>query len=205
MKTIDENIAIIDFKEAYPNSPDNYKSILVTSLSEQELQTRYSEILVTHSPYLIIGNDLLEPIKQFEKNNEKFKKRAERNTLTIGFSTDDEKNFKELSTESVEDTLERIADHKLIASTVNNAFRKLTEKQQRRIQLRYIDNLTLDEIAAIENVQKNAIASSLCQAEKKLKKLLEKDCTNGHPLSLYIRGVNQINKKIGGDTNDQDK
>lgn len=50
----------------------------------------------------------------------------------------------------------------------------LTDTQQRRIELHFINDITIRDIAKIENVQKNQIQKSLKLGAKKFKNFFQK-------------------------------
>lgn len=62
---------------------------------------------------------------------------------------------------------------------IQKAFRLLTEKQRRRIQMRFVENKTLQEIAKIEKCDITTIKESIDAASKKIKKFFENTPKNG--------------------------
>lgn len=73
----------------------------------------------------------------------------------------------ELQEESTELTYIRNFEYEELHKAIN----KLPDVQRRRIILRYFYNLTLQQIANIENVNKMSVKNSLDVAIKKLRKM----------------------------------
>lgn len=56
---------------------------------------------------------------------------------------------------------------------INRAMNSLTDIQQRRIEMHFINDITIRDIAKLENVQKSQIQKSLKLGAKKFKKFFE--------------------------------
>jgi RNA polymerase sigma factor (sigma-70 family) len=63
---------------------------------------------------------------------------------------------------------------KFESEEVKKSLGKLSEKQRRRIKLKFFENLTFEEIAKIENISLDSTKESIKYALKNLMKILEK-------------------------------
>lgn len=71
---------------------------------------------------------------------------------------------------SVEDEVES----KLLSEDLKNAINELSDIQKRRLKMYYFNELTLDEIAMLENTSHQAISKSIIRAIEEIRKKLKK-------------------------------
>lgn len=72
----------------YPNHLGNADWLIISDLSEDEIQKRFSEIISKYIPYILLSQEQGEPILESIKNNHKHEMRSKRSTEP--FNYDDE-------------------------------------------------------------------------------------------------------------------
>lgn len=138
---------------------------IITDLSTNELERKYSPLLSEFEPYILLSQEYGEVRKEFIKNNKKFEMRAIRGHL---FSIDDqfEEHHPEFSSISENSTL-------IDSMVIKDAIERLPEDQKRRIIAFYYKGYSALQIAQQEGLSSQAIDKSLAKGRKNLKKFLE--------------------------------
>ncbi len=80
---------------------------------------------------------------------------------------------------------ERGIETQELKQRIQKALEMLTEKQRRRVIMRYVEKKTLQEIAEIENCDITTIRESIDAAIKKIKKIFENTPKNGYYFRKY--------------------
>lgn len=85
---------------------------------------------------------------------------------------------------------------KELKEKVDKALELLTEKQRRRVIMRFVNKMTLEEIAILEKSDISSIAESIDGAIKKVKKILNNTPKKDTPFRKHIeRPLQQIKRK----------
>lgn len=79
---------VLYLEREYPNHLGNADWLIISDLSEEQLQKRFSETLSKYIPYILLSNEQGEPILQSIRNNHKHEMRSKRTTEP--FDYDDE-------------------------------------------------------------------------------------------------------------------
>ena len=79
---------VLYLEREYPNHLGNADWLIISDLSEEQLQKRFSETLSKYIPYILLSNEQGEPILQSIRNNHKHEMRSKRTTEP--FNYDDE-------------------------------------------------------------------------------------------------------------------
>ncbi len=79
---------VLYLEREYPNHLGNVDWLIISDLSEEQLQKRFSETLSKYIPYILLSNEQGEPILESIRNNHKHEMRSKRTTEP--FNYDDE-------------------------------------------------------------------------------------------------------------------
>lgn len=116
-----------------------------------------------------INKDIFDTYMKSKKAYVKIKNETSRHIEQLNLS-DEEIYIKSAKTE---DNTEEIVIKEIEKEKMKQALKELTETQCRRIELHIVNNITVRDIAKLENVQKSQIQKSLKLGLKKLKKFFE--------------------------------
>lgn len=116
-----------------------------------------------------INKDIFDTYMKSKKAYVKIKNETSRHLEQLNLS-DEEIYIKSAKTE---DNTEEIVIKEIEKEKMKQALKELTETQCRRIELHIVNNITVRDIAKLENVQKSQIQKSLKLGLKKLKKFFE--------------------------------
>lgn len=142
---------ILEYKE----DENKYYISFTDSVNQQcrlEIDKELFDIYMTSKKsYVKIKNETSRHLEQLNLNETEIHKRAS----------------------NTGDSVEDIVLKDMETEKVTQAMKELTETQCRRIELHIINNITIRDIAKMENVQKSQIQKSLKLGLKKLKKFFE--------------------------------
>lgn len=143
--------------------------MIISKLPKEELVEMYHEQLVKYIPFIYLSEEQGEAIKDFNRNEDKFRKRQ----INYGDMFSIEDGLIEIfhSELIVSDTFDDIAD-RIDIQRIINAFSILSETQRRRLFKYYFQHKTLSLIAKEENVNVSKVDKSIRAAIKKLKNFL---------------------------------
>ena len=161
---------IIETKYEYPQYTGVEKWIIITDLTEEELNKKYAKQIAPLRPFIVLSRSFGEIRNEYKRNEKKHQMRAIR-TVDI-FSYEDG----ELETHHPE-LLTRLKDlcWELIEyADLHAAIEMLPEPQKYRLKLYYFNGYTEKEIAEIEDCSPSAVHYSLDNARKNLKKFLQR-------------------------------
>ena len=167
---------VVDLKSEYPALVGEYRYVIISSFSEEDLLRRFGDELKEYTPYTTAGTDYLEFINE-EYSRERAEVYQDSKYLapyTIEENTDFENVFY-LFSDFVEEMKEKENTkelysklHRAILSIENPIVRK-------RIYKYYWKGKSQTEIAKEENVKQSSVNQSLRIAEKKIKEFLLND------------------------------
>lgn len=80
-----QECTILNPKEEYPGYTGKEKYFIVTSLSESELQRKYTRFIEFFQPYLVLNKSFIDARADFKRNEDKHKKRAKRTEDIYGY------------------------------------------------------------------------------------------------------------------------
>ncbi len=170
---------LINLKYEYQGYTGTEKWAVVSELSEKELFEKYPDVISRYTPFVLLSVEQGEAISDYDRNEDKYKKRMQ---LTLDtFCFDDEMtakfhrelcSFDELPFETKERyEKERLRETQIIA--LKEGIELLTDTQKRRLIAVFFEGKTYRAIAQEEGVTFTKIEKSIMQALKKLKKYLE--------------------------------
>lgn len=184
-----EDCKVIYMAHEYPGYSEEIKCMILTDLSEQEVQKKYSSLLQQLHPFLVLPTTIKDAIDEYNRNEDKHKKRMIRNTGLFAIDEEAERLHTELSVPSADDIITANREKNDIQKRVNWTLSKLSTVQRRRLIKHYVHGMTWKEIGDDEGRSDRAIGFSIQAARKKFQKLWRKDFLNGTPLSKHSEGV----------------
>lgn len=165
-----QECTILNPKEEYPGYTGKEKYFIVTSLSESELQRRYTRFIEFFQPYLVLNKSFIDARADFKRNEDKHKKRAKRTEDIYGYVDGETEIFhKELV---VEELFEEFITSIQIDSVYKVA-EMLPKIQKERFFMHYIYGLSKRKIAEMQGVSHTAVNRSLELAVQAIKSILD--------------------------------
>lgn len=150
------------------------KWAIITSLSEDELMDKYSDLLKGYMPFLLLSVEQGNAFKEFFMNEDKFIKRQVNNEYIFGFDEMMmERIHSEIAVPDYWDYIEEYNAREAIYDLLMEALDNLTVIQRRRLIKYIVCGKTLREIAEEENVNYTKIDRSVKTAIKKIKDFFE--------------------------------
>lgn len=180
---------LINLKYEYQGYTGTEKWAIVTELTEKELFEKYPNVISRYTPFVLLSVEQGEVVDEYEKNEDKYRKRAHRTVDIYGYDDELSSQFHgNLCTydELPEEIRERENKEKLREQQIadlKDGLCVLTEVQQRRLKAVYFDGKTSRDVAQEEGVNYSKVDKSIMQALKKLKKFLENRGCKTAPLS----------------------
>ena len=180
---------ILSLAKEYPGYVGYEKYMILTDLTKDELNQKYSVLLNNYKPYMIGSSQLYSPIADYEKNEDKFEKRNARNTISICVDEDADNTFESLQVGDYLTELSEQQDADEKRRLIHTALGTLTDSQRRRLLMWAIDGMTEEEIAMREGSSQQAISKNLDKARKKIELIFSKGLYFGTPLSKEGEGI----------------
>ena len=163
MKTeFKKDCRVLSMQREYPGCMDDIKWIIVSDLSETELQAKYWEQVQMFSPYIYMTREMFEPINSAHLNDRKHERRKKTFQFSEIIQKDELEQWKQkMHQENIKSVLEEC-----IAC--------LNIKQRRRIEQFYYEERQVREIAKREGVSEQSIYISIKRGLKAIKRFYEK-------------------------------
>ena len=186
-----EECTVINMDIEYPGNPGPIKWVIITGFTREELDNKYSEVLIRYLPFEISPPSTKDIIAEYNRNEDKYRYQA---YCISKYSLDETANAWCLATPSFIDIQERIEEEKRLHYAILKAERKalasLTDKQRRRLIMNCVEGKSTREIAAIEgSVNHRSVCESINAAKNKFKKIFLNTLPKGTPLSMYSEEV----------------
>ena len=180
---------VLSLAKEYPGYVGYEKYMILTDLTKDELNQKYSVLLKNYEPYIIGSSQLYSPIADYEKNEDKFEKRNARNTISICVDEDADNTFESLQVGDYLTELSEQQDADEKRRLIHTALGTLTDSQRRRLLMWAINGMTEEEIAMREGSSQQAISKNLDKARKKIELIISKGLYFGTPLSKEDEGI----------------
>ena len=169
-KQFKKDCTVINLKQEYHDYDGEEKYLIISKLPKEELVEMYHEQLVKYIPFIYLSEEQGEAIKDFNRNEDKFRKRQ----INYGdmFSIEDglmEIFHKELI---ISDMFDDIANRDEITRIIN-VFSELSPIQKRRLIKYFFQNKSSRIIAREEGVNYSKVEKSIKSALKKIKKFFK--------------------------------
>jgi len=168
---------VINLKYEYEGYNGTEKWAIISELTETELFEKYPDEVEQYVPFVLLSVEQGKAIAEFNRNEDKFKKRRQNNESGFGY---DELTETEHSEVAVPDFLEQKENDEYYENREEQkmqllvqAMASLTEKQYKYLVMRYVEGKSVKEIAAEEGVSHQAIDKHISSAKKKFEKVFE--------------------------------
>ena len=159
---------VVETKYEYPQYTGVEKGIIITNLTEEEMNSKYAEQIAPLKPYIILSRSFGDVRKDFRRNEKKHHMRAVRSGHAFDFSEETEEHHTEIATNDLEeDFLYREEIEEL-----RNAIQLLTQTQRERLIKFFFEGKSSRVIAKEEGVAYSAVDKSIAAAIKNLKNIL---------------------------------
>lgn len=159
---------VVSMRHTYPGYTGDVKWIIVTNLTETQINEKYPEEINWYTPFVVITKEMYEPFVEWDKNRLKFYYRAR--NCADAFCYEDNL-FEVFHPEMVVDPFRDSGSDYL-----ESGLSQLSEVQRRRIIKRFFDDMSVYEIAQEEKTTTQAITKSIRLAIKNLREILCKGC-----------------------------
>ena len=172
---------LINLQYEYSGYTGTEKWAIVTELSENELKTKYPDVIRRYTPFVLLSVAQGKVITEYQ--NAEAKERMRKLRYGHPFDINDgefEEHHPELFVE--DDTVEQLCLEEE-KQYIKKAIDKLTDIQKRRIVAYYFEDKSIREIAAAEGVNFSKVDRSINLALKKLKIFLSEGVQNASPSS----------------------
>lgn len=165
----DVDCTILNPQFEYPGYIGEERFFIVTSLSENELKSKYKTIIVQYEPYLILDKSFVDVKEEFEKNAHKHKMRAHRTEDIYGYIDGETEIYhKELVTDTLFDDVIKSIE----ISEIYEAVEQLSKTQRERFIMHYRYGISSRKIADIQHINHSAVNKSLIIAIEQVRRTL---------------------------------
>ena len=169
---------VINLACEYKNYTGDVKYAVITDLTEAELNERYKNELKKYRPFIILTRKMGVAIREFERNDEKFRKRSARNeSIFIACDEQDELVYPSLSVEDAQTAKEAESDEKEMKIKINEistkALNTLTPKQRYFFIRHYVDGMPIRALARDVGVHRNTVWKACLRARSRYIKAVE--------------------------------
>ena len=160
---------VVSTKREYPSYTGIEKWIIITDLTEEELNGKYAEQIAPLRPFIVLSRSFGEVRENYIRNEQKHRMRAVRTVEP--FDYDDEliaAHHPEIVQDSLEDELMRQFEYEKL----QQAIATLNPIQKRRLQMFFFENMSYAKIAEKEGIAKSAAFKSVVSAIENVKSFL---------------------------------
>ena len=162
---------LINLRYEYYGYAGKEKWAIVSELSEKEILKKYPEEIKDYAPFVLLSIEQGEAIGDFNRNEDKFRKRSVNNEDAYGYDEGLSECFhRELIAEDYWEKQERMDMQRQEATCLRKALSELTPKQRKRVMQHYVQGKSSRSIGREENVSYQVIDRSIHAAVKKMKK-----------------------------------
>ena len=164
---------VINLVMEYGQRLNGCKYAVASSIPEAELRKKNCAELSVYEPFIYLTEEMGDAIVESQSNESKHVKRKTNNETCFEEETE-QAFFEELAAYRSKDPCELLlGDDSEEIKVLSVIKEQLTDTQLRRLSMRYKDELTLEEIGAVEGVNAVSVKNSLDGAIKKLRKLFQ--------------------------------
>lgn len=168
-KNFKQECKIINLAAEYRGYKGNERYAIVTDLTEEELNTRFSVEIEKYRPFVILSRKMGIAIREHQRNENKYKKRVARGTVMIACDETDETVINDLSIEDEQMAKEResniLENRQRIAEASQRALMTLSALQRKYLILHYVDKKSCSEIAKAEGKNRKTV-SDICKVAR---------------------------------------
>lgn len=162
---------VISTNSEYPSYTGIEKWIIITDLTEEELNIKYSEQVNPLRPFIILSRSFGKVRNKYIRNENKHRMRAVRTIEPFDY---DDELLVAHHPEIIRDTFEDDYIFRQDCLLLQEAISRLNENQKKRLTQFFFEGKSYAEIGKEEGVTYQAVQLSVEGAIKKLRKILEK-------------------------------
>lgn len=166
LEEFNENCKVIDLAKEYQEYTETERYAIITELTKEELLEKYGDIVESYMPFVLLSLQHGEVIAEFNRNNEKFKKRQQLYGEYYSFEDGTTEQFHN----EVSDNF--FADNYIESLTIQDALKTLPAIQRNRIIKRYYLGYSARAIAKQEGTSHTAVNKSITLGLEKIRKFL---------------------------------
>ena len=160
---------VVSTKREYPSYTGIEKWIIITDLTEEELNERYAEQIAPLRPFIVLSRSFGEVRDHYIRNENKHRMRAYRTIEPFDYDDDlVAAHHAEIVKDSLEDELMRQFEYERL----QQAIASLNPIQKRRLQMFFFENMSYAKIAEKEGIAKSAAHKSVASAIENVKSFL---------------------------------
>lgn len=172
-------------KYEYPDYKGEYRYVIYTPMTEEELIEKHSKGLKKYEPYIIVAGELFREYVLITRDEDRQHKEKVKHEAPFNYEdekctqaeTQEEENASEVII-AMQEEQQRIAEYKAVVE----ALEILTPIQKRRVIEHFYHAKSSRTIAAEEGVNYSKVDNSINAALKKMRKHLERE---GAKMSIY--------------------
>lgn len=157
---------VIEMKYEYPHYTGVEKWAIITHLSEEELNAKYAEQITPLRPFIVLDAAFAQVRNEFNRNEKKHQMRALRHGHAFDYCEGTEEHHSEIATPDTESIYLQEETY----AELRAAIMALEDTQKKRIIKYFFYGKTYKQIAKEEGVSFQAVAKSIDNAVKKLRK-----------------------------------
>ena len=171
---------VLNLEAEYPGLKGKEKYMILSDSDISIIEQKYGAIIDEYRPFVFAPMSISDVIKEFERNESKFAKRNERNTVSMGFFEEDEHRCKGLWEDDYITFCVKEKERKEEFKKLHRVMRMLGKKQRRRLIFSAVYGMSHDEIAQKEGVSRQMITKSIDCAKQTIRAYLKKDNNEIH-------------------------
>lgn len=167
----------------YGQKLNGCKYAVASANSQKDMEEKYGECIEIFRPYIFLTSEEFAPIRESQRNNDKYHKKELRDQELYGFTEELTEIANECCFLSGE---EPIAIDVMIEIEENEAFRckedmmrnslmTLTDTQRRRSEMYFVKGMSFRRIAELEGIDEKAVRKSIEGAKKKILEYFKKN------------------------------
>ena len=170
----------------YGETLNGCKYAIASALSEKELREKYPEELADYEPFIYLSEEMGDAIVSSQRNDSKYKKRCIRSEVPAGYSEGDTERYMndlytilsgvdpcEMMIAAEEEQIIKVRRQEAL-NLLEDAWNELSEKQQKRLHMHFLEKMTFREIADLEGCHFTSVKDSVQASIKKIKKYFAK-------------------------------
>lgn len=163
--------------EEHKGCVGDIKWAIITDLSEAELKDKYADIIKPFTPFVLLTLEQGEIIKEFTKNEDKFRKRQLNNEDAFGYDEGMSEIFHNeiavLDYWQEQEELEARKQREALLDLLDKALDTLTSTQRKRLYAHLVEGKSSRTIAKEEGVNYSKVDKSIAAGIKKITKFFE--------------------------------
>ena len=174
-----KNYEAKELKYEYPNYDGEYRFVIYTPLTEEELLERFSDELKKYEPYFIASGEVFKEYVLITRAEDRRRKKKVKHETIFGYEDavseciNAELQDGETVPSEIVVTLYEAKERQEKYNLMRKAFCVLTPTQERRIIARFYDGKSARTIADEEGVNYSKVYKSIEAALKKMKEFME--------------------------------